>query len=638
MSINWAFQINDDGSSQGWNDPSIAEFKSNRLESLTREIIQNSLDAAMSEDSEVVVEFKRLQIKSENIPNIEDLRQVVRLCEKQKDYQNSDLIKEFEIAKKVIGESVLSILRISDSNTTGMPGPCIPGKPFYQYLKTVGQSGGSINRGGSHGIGKAAPLACSDLRTIFVSTVWKEGLQTRDLVQGRAVLMSFEKDGRIHKSTGYWGDTATYSPVEAIKLEAKNSWIHRDQVGTTINVLGFSYNDGEWENAVCGYAVSNFFGAFHRKKLRLVVNDREIDSTNYRELFNNIEVVAAIKRLKSGDKFEESYYYSKCLWDTETTKLIIEVNGLGKVSVNLLLDENSPRRIALIRNNMLITDQIPGFWTKVPGRISDFGAVIEVLDTKGSKLIRQMEPPSHNSLSSDWLPTKEEKKRGKEILDRLAEQLKGIVEEHAGGTNENFGKIEFMAEFFSDTDGSQEGGLEFEEIDPNSSYTVRMKPIKLKNYSQSTTIEEVEGEEDSQEEGQGLLGGGMHGGSGKPIRPGGSSPGTTPGTDDSSSGGGGKQNYTYSKLELINCRIVLRTPQKATVYFNVSKSSKISMRMLEVGSDYDEPVSIVQSQMGAVKNGELFLDVTGLQREVIELTLDRQIVGGVKIVATEHKV
>jgi hypothetical protein len=81
-----------------------------------------------------------------------------------------------------------------------MEGPCEDPKPFFRYLKTVGDQGGEINRAGSHGIGKGAPLACSDLRTIIVSTQWKDKKDIeQSLVQGRAVLMSYEENNKVYK-------------------------------------------------------------------------------------------------------------------------------------------------------------------------------------------------------------------------------------------------------------------------------------------------------------------------------------------------------------------------------------------------------------------------------------------------------
>ena len=52
----------------------------------------------------------------------------------------------------------------------------------------------------------------------------------------------------------------------------------------------------------------------------------------------------------------------------------------------MLVVDDAPRKIALIRNNMLITDAIPGFWKKIPGKYRDFVGVVEVLDPEGSNL------------------------------------------------------------------------------------------------------------------------------------------------------------------------------------------------------------------------------------------------------------
>lgn len=76
MNIGWQFQRNEDGSSQGWNDPAIAEFKSNRLESLTRETIQNSLDAKLDENTPVYVDFVESNIPSDQIPNLDALKEI----------------------------------------------------------------------------------------------------------------------------------------------------------------------------------------------------------------------------------------------------------------------------------------------------------------------------------------------------------------------------------------------------------------------------------------------------------------------------------------------------------------------------------------------------------------------------------
>jgi hypothetical protein len=198
------------------------------------------------------------------------LQEILTLCEKDTKLQNPDMIKELPIATRTASRPRIPVLSVADSNTKGMKGPCEPGEPFYQYLKAVGQSGGGSNRAGSHGIGKAAPLACSDRRTIFVSTVWKEKKQAKGLVQGRAVLMSFTKPDGIYKSTGYWGNADAYQALEPKDVPEKYSWLLRTEIGTTVHIVGWNrIVSTDWEKLIIGYAICSFFAAFMRVGLLL---------------------------------------------------------------------------------------------------------------------------------------------------------------------------------------------------------------------------------------------------------------------------------------------------------------------------------------------------------------------------------
>lgn len=123
MKIDWKFQPNEDGTSQGWNDSTIAQFKSNRLESLTRETIQNSLDARREPSKPVIVEFQEQSKKVDEIPNSSTLRSILGLCEKEKDTQNPDMVRELSLAIKSLNQPKVSVLSIADYNTTGMDGP-----------------------------------------------------------------------------------------------------------------------------------------------------------------------------------------------------------------------------------------------------------------------------------------------------------------------------------------------------------------------------------------------------------------------------------------------------------------------------------------------------------------------------------
>ena len=56
--ISWNFPPNNDGTTSGFNDGAIDTFAGNRLSSVVREIIQNSLDAKKNSDEPVRLCFK----------------------------------------------------------------------------------------------------------------------------------------------------------------------------------------------------------------------------------------------------------------------------------------------------------------------------------------------------------------------------------------------------------------------------------------------------------------------------------------------------------------------------------------------------------------------------------------------------
>jgi hypothetical protein len=203
LNIGWSFQPS--GLWDGWNDPSIANFKGKILESLTRETIQNSLDAAESEDEPVHIEISEKRLDLVDIPNIDEIKIKLEKCWDFVEHESENSRAEMLAAREALSGDNILVLSVADYGTTGMPGPCELGKPFFSYLKARGQSGGSTSRGGSHGIGKAAPLCASTLRTIFVSTLWEDEKtgEQKTLIQGRTTLMIWQRSSR-HGTRFIW--------------------------------------------------------------------------------------------------------------------------------------------------------------------------------------------------------------------------------------------------------------------------------------------------------------------------------------------------------------------------------------------------------------------------------------------------
>ena len=84
MIIKWNFPNNGCGQVRGIADAGIETFTGTEIQSLAREICQNSLDAAIEDSSaEVKVEFERYKINSIDIPGYVEFSQNI---EKAKEY------------------------------------------------------------------------------------------------------------------------------------------------------------------------------------------------------------------------------------------------------------------------------------------------------------------------------------------------------------------------------------------------------------------------------------------------------------------------------------------------------------------------------------------------------------------------
>lgn len=275
--IGWHHAVESGGSWDGFNDSGIYTFKGKPIESLGREIAQNSRDEVLDPSKPVRIEFEYFDLQSRDIPDIDELKDNFEICRTSTEDKRAKTF--FEAAKLIIEKSTIPVLKISDFNTNGIKGPCEPNKPYHAFMKASGESVKSnAISGGSFGIGKNAPYAVSELRTIFVSTAFRaENGSIQEYVQAKSILMSHIKNGEVRRGQGYWGVKDQCLPVENSKLIP--GWLKRPvspdtnvpELGTSIYVLGFS-KPSNWEERLTASIISNFFGAITNGQLEVEIN------------------------------------------------------------------------------------------------------------------------------------------------------------------------------------------------------------------------------------------------------------------------------------------------------------------------------------------------------------------------------
>ena len=154
MGIGWNFPSNNFGKINGISEAGIETFRESFFSSLAKDICQNSLDARVDKNKPVFLEFKLSEINNSNIPGFDDLFDAIKLC---KDFweDNPKSVKFFNEAIKVCNNSTIRVLRVSDFNTTGLPGSNeFKSSPWQNLVKSSGVSNKNGTSGGSYGIGK----------------------------------------------------------------------------------------------------------------------------------------------------------------------------------------------------------------------------------------------------------------------------------------------------------------------------------------------------------------------------------------------------------------------------------------------------------------------------------------------------
>jgi len=204
MSIVLEFPPNQANEDDGLGNAGIATYREDPYAGAGRETGQNSNDAASGRP--VRITFDLLEVPFDQIQNLGNLRQAVHAClSKATAAGDEKEIAFFEQSNRVLSEGPLKVLRISDSNTTGLVGPPeVAGTPFHSLVKGSGVSKkNDPASGGSFGIGKNACYAISDLQTVFYSTLYQVGDQQQFLAQGKSILVSHEgPDGVPRRPVG----------------------------------------------------------------------------------------------------------------------------------------------------------------------------------------------------------------------------------------------------------------------------------------------------------------------------------------------------------------------------------------------------------------------------------------------------
>ena len=448
----------------GFTPAGIAAFSDLRPAAVVRELIQNSLDAALIEAGEATahVRFERTTCTLDDVPGIDSYRTAFeRALDEQSPSGSARAVVE-RIDRTLRKESH-DLLYVTD-NGIGLDGKRM------SALLSDGVSAKSGHASGTFGNGHSVVIPASNLRYVLYGGLTEDG---QSYGAGQAVLASHRVEGELFGCSGRGVYLESFKPSSSdvpftlAQNDAVPSMIAvaiermREEHGHGAAVIIPAFNNFEHEQllreAVFRAAAFNFFQAIHEGLLVVSVEDPagggELDRSTLRDALSPYRDEIRSRRsgaFLSGRKANEAF---ETLVDGEY--YVIETSQ-GDVPIRLLRRKTGRRTVGLCRNGMWITDELPMFQNAFGDR-QPFQALILLSSGQESvffELIQEAETPLHDKLALKQM----ERSRRNALRQALRELRDQVAELVPVSTEDVYSPEDILSFQFDDVEGQGRGG------------------------------------------------------------------------------------------------------------------------------------------------------------------------------------
>lgn len=445
------------GSPSGFTPSGIAGFSDLRPAAVVRELIQNSLDAAVEANvSPARVRFRLTRQKTRGIPGIKAFRKAFFAAVRtHENMGGGHLPSQAERVVQVIRSAVKGkehdILAVLD-NGIGLN----PTK--MSALLSDGVSAKSGAATGTFGNGHTVAIPASNLRYVLYGGVTSDGSR---IGAGHAVLASSINRKQQHQTSG---DGFLVNGFRAGSYEYANGTFLPDLItenlddieqssghGTAVIISAFNNfreSDPLWD-MVSKAAACNFFQAIDEERLVVQVEDRRpggagtpksLDRSTLRSVLEANRDEKRSQAFLSGNRAYDAYDAFRFGSDDvfQTT--------LGEVRIRIRERSSGTPRVDLCRNGMWITDDrnLPGFYYAFQDR-KPFHAILLLDSHSGGRLhelVRNAEGPLHDKLDVKQRLSKKEASELRAAFREIRDFLKSVVPEVG---SEAYSPVDFLA-------------------------------------------------------------------------------------------------------------------------------------------------------------------------------------------------
>lgn len=401
------------GDESHFNDAVTKNFHGDLTSELAREAIQNSIDAHKMPLSEkpVIIDFKLTNLPATQLPNSHQLQEIFKACLEYHPDELKGLIdyekEKFysEAVNKLENNIKISVLEISDTNTTGMSP-----KDAYSFLRAIGLSAGKESAaGGSHGLGKGAYFSASGFRTVFTTSKY---LDDSYIFQGKLRIVS-HKDERevIKQGNGSFG-LLGQNPVTDRRLIPER--FSRTEQGTSFFIIDYK-DSTNFNEKIIKSVLENYWYAVLTKKLVVRITAGEkTEEINYQNISTLMTLTYDI-----GDPQPNPRPFFEAVTDT-SLHTVFEKNSdlLGNIKLFFLEGKGYPSKISYIRNIGMTVNIRGGY-----NFSKSYVAVFICDNEKGGSILRSMENQTHN----EWKYENAKGRVHEEVAKRADREIRDFI-------------------------------------------------------------------------------------------------------------------------------------------------------------------------------------------------------------------
>ncbi|MGL5415784.1 MAG: hypothetical protein ACRDAU_09010 [Clostridium sp.] len=399
---------------------------------LVRENIQNSLDGRLGEEGAAIVNINIGTIEKGNIPGMWEIEDRIKSLKGYNQYTKETI----EHMQKSIDKDKIGYISFEDSNTKGLSGAKNGQSDsekdtwgIYAYKKGVHSTESDdkkeSERGGSHGIGKIASNAASDLFMMFFANCDENGDKH---LGGTIQLLEHKYREKYYRSTGYFTNVedSKYIPFK----NEFSSEFEKNTRGLKI-IIPFLKEEFNNEKEIIKSVCDSFFVAILKEKLVVNINGKSLDKETIGQYIKD-------KEYYEQQINEITREFTPLYLDTYLNVKPIEVeikskNDVYKFDLYLRIENEIRKgRLGIIRTvGMKIEDKvITGNATK------PFNGVLIPKGTKEDAFLKLLENESHTKIESQHLKDAEKKRDAirfisnitKVLSEKIGQEMKKLIE------------------------------------------------------------------------------------------------------------------------------------------------------------------------------------------------------------------